>query len=1063
MAPDPTNSTSSRLISSRLQAEGLFVPSRTLIVPGEAACALSDQERAKFGLKEPTTEAKASPLWATHQRREYAQAEVVRQSEGDDKKSELRRLRCLHMGLEIGLQELPSERIGGLLLERGHEAAWSEVVEEGLRLSFEAILSQTRYGKISEEVQAFGEQAQARWIAAHRGDRFPRLAADDRLADNSELVLGLFEYRSPVLLPPGVNQWPLRMSEYQRFTQDRANSSVVSLLVRVEREFLRTFFYYGNIRSWEELRSFTAVEEKYRPSQERKKGETDVGIADALSRITAHHIEELAKLVRPANGTELGELIFEPNRRRYLQHFNPEFNRYLCEELPRASGQELLQAFSAVGGLFNSRGTFSYDDDGHDESVKVALPNCAAVGRYLKFVAISDFTELLQNAEVVTALQRIPNSNMPILLSAINPRDERELIDALSHPTLNRNAITTELSSLPSLLSACGLSAEPARRLALQVFCESWNKQMAQTSAALAQKIASLPSEAMKREDLLNFGATLARVLAEPSHAEQNLRVLNRLVEGAIPSPIEITRFEELRAKMRGALTPVLASRYVKLGTLEERQELLASYRAQMRQVLGGGSVQIRDPEFVAEIIYLAYRPYGYTVERIASDLANGNVSDYTAQVATHRFAGMTFPFQLQKVERTQAASFDSVALNALEMQLLRSPRSTVLELVRNAFSAKPAHSDARLKLSGLVLSGMKDYRVAGYRDDYFEGKEYSDRFTEQRLTRLGEILRVLPGEEKFKEVLSGLIDSSPEVARAARSAVEQSLWFERKGRMSAGAREAKGALDQVIRRVETTHADELVDLSAAERACISSGVILDGAHKSRELEATLVAHRWERFLGAPWSHEVVAAKYLELLQAVAHEGLKLTRRELKKVEAKQTGELVHGTACISKNVGSFYAKAGAELCTAEDLGMWAEARHFHLNLDVDDQIIGNVMVYIEPERSYLVARGFNPRNDALQMYDRRWIAREMVRLVEEVARSEGLREVFITEQGSFFALSNREGIAKDVLEIARHNQQKAQKINPAQRIVIEDADFAVRGLLDGVNYSRLILLSLVE
>ena len=118
--------------------------------------------------------------------------------------------------------------------------------------------------------------------------------------------------------------------------------------------------------------------------------------------------------------------------------------------------------------------------------------------------------------------------------------------------------------------------------------------------------------------------------------------------------------------------------------------------------------------------------------------------------------------------------------------------------------------------------------------------------------------------------------------------------------------------------------------------------------------------------------------------------------------------------AYVSKNIGSFFAKASAGICTAEDVPLWNDEEHFHINIVENDEYVrANIQAYIIGigQKKALLLRGFNPNSDFLKRIDVGAFCEKALDVAREFARENGLESVYISEQGGWHALSNREQI----------------------------------------------------
>ncbi len=124
----------------------------------------------------------------------------------------------------------------------------------------------------------------------------------------------------------------------------------------------------------------------------------------------------------------------------------------------------------------------------------------------------------------------------------------------------------------------------------------------------------------------------------------------------------------------------------------------------------------------------------------------------------------------------------------------------------------------------------------------------------------------------------------------------------------------------------------------------------------------------------------------------------------------------VDGKLYISKNIGSFFAKASAGICTAEDIELFKREDHFHMNVvEGDAYVRANIQGYFikEGDGKSLVLRGFNPNNDFLNKIDVPEFCEKVLAIAGEFCAANNLKKLYIAEQdGGWHALSNRASVA---------------------------------------------------
>jgi hypothetical protein len=122
--------------------------------------------------------------------------------------------------------------------------------------------------------------------------------------------------------------------------------------------------------------------------------------------------------------------------------------------------------------------------------------------------------------------------------------------------------------------------------------------------------------------------------------------------------------------------------------------------------------------------------------------------------------------------------------------------------------------------------------------------------------------------------------------------------------------------------------------------------------------------------------------------------------------------------AYVSKNVGSFFAKAASDICTFDDVELFERSDHFHINaVENDETVRANNQAYLADVegKPSLILRGFNPTAEWLAKMDPESYCEEIIRVGKEFAKDNDLSGgVYITTQDEgWHALSNREQVSR--------------------------------------------------
>lgn len=379
------------------------------------------------------------------------------------------------------------------------------------------------------------------------------------------------------------------------------------------------------------------------------------------------------------------------------------------------------------------------------------------------------------------------------------------------------------------------------------------------------------------------------------------------------------------------------------------------------------------------ETIFLAYRPTGFTIDTIQQNIENGNIADMSHHLEWIQFHPDWYEMEFFQRSYSLEWWLNETIVNWID-QLLKWRKAMLYienlweennSSVLSSFNTKLFFStstnlfsknESNLELNNWIFSMLRDIyalnqdsRIEAYKNNFVDGN-----FSYERLSELREIFAVVT-KDSFDTVIWNEISR---LSEEEQQKIWENIWKLKDKNLKA---------------------------------------------KYSEINANDIS-----------IHEKIKEIFIWRLLWYASQIRKYINVEMKKFKEVK-GQQSQVKAQLSKNIGSFFAKAGAGLCTSENYEMWKEKRHIHLNL-IDEQkqeIIGNVMLYFEPGRNYLVARGFNPRTDIESSYDVNHMVDEMIRVVKEIAVQNWYIDenwealVYIPPQDSTHLVSNREKVRK--------------------------------------------------
>jgi hypothetical protein len=696
-------------------------------------------------------------------------------------------------------------------------------------------------------------------------------------------------------------------------------------------------------------------------------------------------------------------------------------------------------------------------------SGKIKSANLEAVIDHFSIVTMDRLLEFVDDDGARHLLESAPQSNVVYLLRISDISDGPEFYRLCGNKMIAEN-VDVSYEPLEAFVGAICTDVDVASSHAYRIITTSYTADISKSISSFLEVLGQGYTPPKKAARLI------LDTLNDRDYVEQNLGCIAAVaVDGCLKTNEDVDNFRGLMGVLGGFATPELAKQWLRAADDDARTQLYQRYQGMMGQVLGSGPIEGTDDPMTAEAVYLAYRPTGYSLARVAEMIRGWSLKDLSSQLEPHTFRPEGYEIQLLPYERQQEEAFDVEGLMAIDKLFVSGSDLVKLEnSLPHLLSRKQVHQGCLTEMLAFILEQMKDDRYQDYSDDYFSIRRH---YSVERLERLEELLTVLPKEEAFVKELEAYLSSDVSCGTNVIGSVERELWMTRKMTFGKPGRTCKARVDQILHHLDRDLDSDISQLLESEDLTFLDKEVADeirGASNST-VQRVLKTVRAELFLGydegvvedpdtrMAW---VVRMLHTRLVQRAKALNV-VVKRELKKVKSVRSEQMVPARCVVSKNVGSYFAKAGAELCTKNNMGMWKEPRHFHLNIIHDQQIIGNVMIYIEPGRDYLVVRGFNPRVDAMGQFDRRHLANELVRVCQIIAKDNGFTEIYAPEHTAWHALSNRQGMIKEIQSIGRRNRLAALADNPDQRVVIEDADFKVAEEYSSNTIERLELLAL--
>jgi len=953
------------------------------------------------------------------------------------------------------------------------ETTLGQDVEDLFIKQFIPILKGKERQVLSDEVENYFLEQEVRYVIKGGNYLLPMSDNDDRTANNWNNILLNFEFKKENGQPCNAEETFEIMQ--QTLVTNPNNEEIADFIVRVPAEYLKLLIYYAKVNSFKDLshisnyfynkmeeikkdenfcRNFCKHEESFRfhITGFLKNGDKrTLDFPSFISAVPGNIMESMIQRTKVNSVDDFCRLFLETP---YTLLFMFSVNSNLAKEIMKIAEVNSVDSMLALtknnnfmNALLNTKSSEEFP-----KNLRKAI-------EHFRINDQEKIQELIESKKLIELMETASFNNFSTLLRKTAVKNIIDLERICNNRFLLENIKDTNYEVLIHFLKNLGIDNEKIGKYFYEVITHSYEKKVQQQ----IEMLSSLLEEKHLLPNSLNN--VILDFLQDEDYIQQNLDSITKLVkDNFVTTDEEVNSLIEIKGYMGGFITPVLSQHYLKAKTIEDKEKVLQSYKDMMKQVLGSSTIEIYDLKMMAEIIFLAYKPTGYSiseVEELIDSRSSYCLEDLTPQLNEINFKHEGYTMHFNLVGREQTEKYNVKLLRGIDTPLVSTSRIPIEDLLFQTLSNKPKHKDATSILFGKIINNINDDRVTSYKENYLSEKGVSQEYTEQRIQNLKEIFGIIPKEDVFYKTLNNLLESNEEFRNIAERNAERFLWIKNKSRFSQVERATKNKLDEIIKHLEKDSNCDVSELIATlEFSPIKDSIAnLSGLSLYERLKAI----RSEKYLRDKNRFQRPTDVYYQVLLDYSKSCVQAIRKEIRKVRTVKQDEVKEVRAVLSKNVGSYFAKAGAEICTSHNREMWEEKRHVHLNLVHKNQIIGNVMLYFEPERDYLIARGFNPRKDVMMEFDRYSMAIQITSVLEDIAEANGFKEIFVPEQTGFHALSNRDGMASEIEQLCKGTEKKILSINPTQRTYIDNANFHITSLDQGVKVQRLNLLSNID
>lgn len=425
------------------------------------------------------------------------------------------------------------------------------------------------------------------------------------------------------------------------------------------------------------------------------------------------------------------------------------------------------------------------------------------------------------------------------------------------------------------------------------------------------------------------------------------------------------------------AITPIIFNRY-RTADAAGRKELsgkLKEIRPKFfRNMPISDVLERKDRDILAEMVYLSYKPVNMSFEKVQA-LMRG-LEDRTDDVTDYKFPLDGYDFTLAAGREAALRKGE-----ALDLPKLRTHK--------HIFATPYPEGEESVKKFGELLGGLAKGGALNAKDE----QAYRDD--------VSSLMSIMNRDERVQRFVSSFAAVSEANTYEYLDQLEElwNLYFQDnyKDRLAnfLGANPSvEGHLAKILmnpRRHET-----LKEMFKKRIGAAAEGIAWDRLSNKDEIAKLLALY--------------INTSMLKGVRADINKGLK----KFATGGAAPGASVGNLKAYVSKNIGSFFAKASAGICTAEDILLWNDEDHFHINIVENDEYVrANIQAYIVSMggSKALLLRGFNPNSDFLKRIDAGAFCEKAFDVARRFAAENKLSGVYISEQGAWHALSNREQV----------------------------------------------------
>ena len=364
-----------------------------------------------------------------------------------------------------------------------------------------------------------------------------------------------------------------------------------------------------------------------------------------------------------------------------------------------------------------------------------------------------------------------------------------------------------------------------------------------------------------------------------------------------------------------GNIFPIIFEKYKKFDS-KERDIYVNEINENKKGMFKNNPIDMkRNFDEMAELIYIVYNPIGMSFNEVKKYLKE--LQDKTGDLARYKFPEDGYEINIvapteKVIRKGKEINFKNIEYVAriikrsVEKNKEEDYNQKVSKVLDKITKASPSLDSNNLSY---LISIIKNENISSLSEKHFDKNNINDLYNYLFETKgvLGIIFK-----DNFKEELENFLNENPEIK------------------------------DRIIQTLQDKNKKEAFIKSIRKELKKDNKILTDEYWEDLDIEKISI------LLSTFVENKIIKTER----EKISKELNKIIEKYQKEGTSRMKKEKIALKAYISKNIGSFFSKASAGICTADNMDLFNRKDHFHINLVEDigknNEIIrGNIQAYI--------------------------------------------------------------------------------------------------------------------